>query len=398
MKKVRRLPKPDHRHQFDHKRISVEDPFQPAAHPPTQRKDTKSPNHSLSGVSSPNIQGHASNHARSSNITIRCDQEKLEVSKDELSKALWDIDLRSTHPSSSPPNANITSYNPHASDKIGYSDWPQWLKDEFKRWHRELLDRDLEKEPWNIDAKMLGLASCKALLRRPAQLRPSVLGGVRGCPQRRVMAHRASLYSPYPSTTQLKTHAVQSAGAMQRRPAWVAAMAQARMQETALGDMRPRPRPRERIMECRRKVSRVPTGKCHNSASQQNNARPAAASSLHLLLGRLCRNQASRRPEQQGIVVSSKRKTIAIDSTQNLKASDRLAVLNLPLSSTIITVSIIVILVFQRMRLQSMLSVQSTSQIASPRRRKRLMTEAGVAQGPQRWVKWSISGSAPAVI
>ena len=52
--------------------------FQPAAHPPTQRKDTKSPNHSLSGVSTPNIQGYAFNHARSSNITIRCDQEKSE--------------------------------------------------------------------------------------------------------------------------------------------------------------------------------------------------------------------------------------------------------------------------------------------------------------------------------
>ena len=51
---------------------------------------------------------------------------------------------------------------------------------------------------------------------------------------------------------------------------------------------------------------------------------------------------------------------------QNLKASDRLAMLNLPLSSTIITVSIIVILVLQRMRLQSMLSVQSTNQPATP--------------------------------
>ena len=83
-------------------------------------------------------------------------------------------------------------------------------------------------------------------------------------------------------------------------------------------------------------------------------------------------------------MVSSKKKTIAIDGAPNLKASDRLAVLNLPLRSTIIMVSIIAILVLQRMRLQSMLSVQSTSQIASSRRRKRLMTEAGVAQGPQR--------------
>ena len=158
---------------------------------------------------------HAFKDARSSNITTNCAEEQLETSQDELSKALWDIGLRAIHPSLSPIISHIMPYTPHASDKIGYSNWPQSLKDEFKRWHWELLDRDLEKEPWNIDAKMLGLASCNALLRSPAQLRPSVLRGVRGCPPRSVMAHRTSLCSSYPSPTQLETHAVQSAGVMQ---------------------------------------------------------------------------------------------------------------------------------------------------------------------------------------
>ena len=247
--RVRRLLKPERRHQLDHKRFSSDDPFQSAGHPPPQRQTGMSPNHSFRCVTTSNIQGHAFEDARSSNITTNCAEEQLETSLDELSKALWDIDLSSTHPSLPPIISHIMSYTPHASDKSGPAEWPQWLKDEFKRWHWELLDRDLEKEPWNIDAKMLGLASCKALLRHPAQLRPSVLGGVRGCPERSVMAHRTSLYSPYPFTTQLKTHAVQSAGVMQRRPAWLAAMAQGRMQETALGDMRPLPRARERIME-----------------------------------------------------------------------------------------------------------------------------------------------------
>ena len=45
-------------------------------------------------------------------------------------------------------------YDPKASDKIGCLDWPQWLKDDYKRWHWEIYGRDLEKEPWNVNAKL----------------------------------------------------------------------------------------------------------------------------------------------------------------------------------------------------------------------------------------------------
>ena len=87
-----------------------------------------------------------------------CDGEVCGL-EDPIWLSLSSPSLRSTHSSPSPLTSHIMPYTPHASDKIGHAKWPQWLKDEYKRWHWELLDRDLEEEPWNVDARLFRRAN-----------------------------------------------------------------------------------------------------------------------------------------------------------------------------------------------------------------------------------------------